>query len=54
MFCGWLSVEMNEDESRGPMEWREFNVLVNVDEWNKESPKWNVCFWLCPSANVYG
>jgi len=54
MFCGWLSVKMNADESRGSMEWKEFNVLVNVDKWNQVSANWNVCPWLCPSTSVYG
>jgi len=32
MFCGWLIVEMNMDESKGTVEWRKLSVLINVDE----------------------
>jgi len=32
--CGRLSVLMNVDDSRGSIEWRKVDVLVNVAEWN--------------------
>jgi len=45
IFCGWLRVEMNVNESRGSMKWREFNVLINVDVYGMKSAKWNKTQW---------
>jgi len=50
VFYGWLSVEMNVDESRGAVQWRKLNVLINVDEWNEVSAKWNV--YVCGNVQV--
>jgi len=33
------------DESRGSMEWREFNVLINVDVYGMKSAEWNESKW---------